>query len=207
LTVTFATDRGRATYLKKTWERHVGVWLAGAYLVLEGRQPWPDGMPAAVQRACAARPALEATQSVSASVLIAAPPSVVWDAIWAPDMPVDNPTWVASGHVPGTPVHEAGEMQFSVRRNTDGRLRLATVFARDVVYQRSARVQQVRAPHIEMDYLLVPETDGTRLELTRRWAEAAMTGEPGLVRNRAADSLRSTADAYKSAIATATPTT
>jgi hypothetical protein len=205
-TVRFATDRGTATYLKKTWERNVGVWLARACEVLEGRQPWPDGMPADVQRACAARPALDATQSVSASVLIAAPPSVVWDAVWAPGSPVDDPALVACGHVPGTPVQEAGEMQFFVSRGTDSRLSLATVFVRDVVYQRSARIQQVRAPHIETDFLLVPETDVTRLELTYRWAEAAMAGEPGLVRNHVADSVQSDAEAYKCAIERITPT-
>jgi hypothetical protein len=205
-TLMFGTDRGRATYLKKNWERYVGVWLARACEVLEGRQPWPEGMPADVQRACAARPALEATQSVSASVRIAAPPSVVWDAVWAPGSPIDDRAQVACGHVPGTPLQEAGEMQWFVSRSSAGQLWLGTVLVRDVVYQREARIQQVRAPHVEMDYLLVPETDATRLELTHRWAEAAMAGEPGLARNRIAESVRSVAEGYKSAIERTTPT-
>jgi hypothetical protein len=185
----FAVDPGTAYYLRKSWDRMLGVWLAGACLVLEGRQPWPVGMPAGVQRACAARPALEATESVSASVLIAAPLDVVWEAVWAPA--TSSPGFVASGHVPGTPVQQAGEMQYFVSRNGDGRLTLSTLFVREVAYQRGAVTQDVSPPHRELSYLLAAEMDATRLELTTRWADAAMAGEPQVVRSNMTDFVRS----------------
>jgi hypothetical protein len=85
-------------------------WLASACLVMEGREPWPAGMPADVQQACAARPPWKATDSVSASVLIAAPPDVVWEAVWSPTQPGEG--LLASGQVPETPAHKPGEMQY-----------------------------------------------------------------------------------------------
>jgi hypothetical protein len=194
-----ASDRGRAYYLKRNWDRVVGVWLARACEVLEGRQPWPASMPPEVSRACT-RPALEATQSASASVLIAAPPSRVWELVWSPATAAREPGVVAYGHVPGTPSQEAGEMQYFVSRRGDGRLRVRTVLVRDVAYQRSAVTQAVLPPHVRTDYLLVAEGDASRLELTVRWAEAAFADEPGLVRANMTESVRSAADIYKSAV-------
>jgi hypothetical protein len=194
----FAVDRGTAYYLRKSWERVLGVWLARACLVLEGHQPWPAAMPADVQRACEARPALEATESVSASALIAAPLDVVWEAVWAPAT-----SWsgsVASGHVPGTPLQQAGEMQYFVSRNGDGRLAVSTVVVREVAYQRGAVTQDVSPPHQELSYLFAAEMDATRLELTTRWADAAMAGEPQVVRSQMTDFVRSAVNHYKSTI-------
>src|SRR5215469_11319990 len=68
----FLTDRGSAYYLKRSWDRMLGVWLARACEVLEGRQPWPASMPPDVRRACAAPPPLTATETVTDSVLVAA---------------------------------------------------------------------------------------------------------------------------------------
>lgn len=198
----FAADRGSAHYLRRSWDRMLGAWLARACHVLEGRHPWPAGMPADVRRACAARRALRAPQSVSASVLIAAPIGVVWDAVWSPQTawPVHNPDFVACGTVPGTPLQQAGEMQYFVSRTGDGHLDLGIVCVREMAYQRSATTQAVRPPHDEMDYLLTAETDATRLDLTARWDEAAMTGEPQLARRDKAEFVRSAAEGYKAAI-------
>ena len=198
----FATDRGRAHYLERHWERMLGVWLVRACQVLEGRQPWPAGMPADVQRACAARPSLQAPQSVSASVRIAAPLRVVWDAVWSPQTvwPFDDPSLVTCGHVPGTPMQEPGEMQYFVSRKGDGQLDLRTIFVREMAYQRSATTHTVLPPHDEMSYLLTAEIDATRLDLAARWDEAAIADDPRIARSHKAEFVRSAAGRYKSAI-------
>jgi hypothetical protein len=198
LSAKLAVDGGTAYYLRTSWERALGVWLARACLVLEGQQPWPAGMPAYVERGCAARPALEATETASASALIAAPLDVVWEAVWAPATSPGGS--VASGHVPGTPLQQAGEMQYFVFRNDDDQLALSTVFAREVAYQRSAVTQRLLPPHQELCYLLATEVDATRLELTSRWAEAAMTEEPHLVRSKMTAFVSSAVDQYKSIV-------
>jgi len=192
------TDSGEAHYLKPSWDRMLGVWLARARDVLEGEQQWPAGMPAEVRQACAARPVLEATESVSASVLIAAPLAVVWEAVSAPSPPGDRD--VVCGHVPGTPVQEVGEMQYTIFSTPEGQLTLATCFLHEVVPQRSAVTRAIAPPHQEMHHLLSAEMDATRLELTARWAAAAWPGEPQDARSSMAEWVRSASSHYKSAI-------
>jgi hypothetical protein len=194
----FALDGGTAYYLRKNWERELGVWLARACLVLEGQQPWPAGMPAYIERRCAARPPLEAAETACASALIAAPLDVVWEAVWAPATAPAG--FVASGHVPGTPRQQAGEMQYFVSRNDDDQLALSTIFVREVAYQRSAVTQSLLPPPMEVSYLLATEADATRLELTARWAEASMTEEPHLVRSNMTAFVSSAVDHYKSIV-------
>ena len=139
------TLRGDSAIARRIFERKrtdqvMNAWLGRACLVLEGREPWPTGIPADVQQACDARPPWKATDSVSASVLIAAPLDVVWEAVWSPARLGDG--MLASGQVPGTPVQEPGEMQYFIRRAADGHLVLATEIVREVSYRHSALTQK-----------------------------------------------------------------
>jgi hypothetical protein len=179
---------------RKRQDRMLGVWLAAACLVLEGQQPWPSAMPGAVRRACAARRLAGVTRSGSASVLIPALLSVVWDAVTAPPPP--HGQLVASGHVPGTPTQEAGEMQYFVQRAADGQLVASTVFVHDFAYRSSAATHAVQAPHEELAYLLTAEGDGTRLEITATGPESSTAGEPEGRQNRALE----VADSFKTVI-------
>ena len=165
--------------------------------MLENRQPWPTGMPAAVQQACTPRPLPEPTDSASASVLIAAALEAVWDAVsGAP--PGDGPlTW---GHVPGTPVQQPGEMQYYLRQTSDSRLSLTGVIVRAIEYPRSATTQVVPLGRQEISYLAITETDAIRLEMTARWALAAIAAEPETVRTQMTEYVRSATNAYKAAI-------
>jgi len=188
----------RLIFERKRTDRVMGVWLARACLVLEGREPWPAGMPADVRQACAARPPWKVTDSVSGSVLIAAPLDVVWEAVWSPTQPREG--LLASGQVPGTPVQEPGEMQYFIGRAADGQLAMTTVIVREVAYQRSALTQGLGLTHPEMSYLLTVEKDGIRLEMTSSWHQPAMVGEPEIVRSRMAETVRSATEGYKAAI-------
>jgi hypothetical protein len=176
----------------------LGKWLTRASMVLEGHSPWPAGMPAEVRRACVPRPLVGATDSVSASVLIAAPLDAVWEAVWSPASSGDGA--LACGHIPGTPVQEPGEMQYFISPGSDGHLVLKAVTVREVDPQRSAMVQSVGSPHQESSYLLTAETGGIQLELTSRWARASVRDEPELARERQAEFVRSATDGYKAAI-------
>jgi hypothetical protein len=188
----------RRLFERKRTDQVMDAWLARAWLVLEGREPWPAGMPADVAQACGARPPWKATDSVSASVLIAAPLDVVWEAIWSPTQPGDGT--LASGQVPGTPVREPGEMQYVIRRNADGQLAMTTVIVREMAYQHSALTDGLGLTHPEMSYLLTEEKDGVRLEMTSSWHQPAMVGEPQAVRNQNAQFVRSVTAEYKAAI-------
>jgi len=195
-----AVNRAAARYQKQDVDRILRVWLIRAANVLEGREPWPEGMPADVRQACAASPPLGPMHSVSESVLIAAPVSVVWKAVGAPGTVWldDDRELVACGHVPGTPVQQPGEMQFFVSRTSDGQLGLSPLFVSEIADQRSAVTHTV--PHqLEIAYLLTAEPEGTRLELTARWPDAVLAKEPQGEREMTAI-LQSTASAYKSAI-------
>jgi hypothetical protein len=192
-----ATDRATTWAYRRRSERMLLGWLDGIDLVLAGRRPWPKGISADVRRACAAPPPLETTGSASALVLIAAPLDAVWEEISAPAKPVNG--LVASGHVPGTPVHKPGEMQYFIHAS-DGQLALTAVILREVTYLRSAKTLAFHPPYLEMSYLLTGEPDATRLELTARFAQTALAAEPQAVRSYIAEYVRSAADDYKAVI-------
>lgn len=202
VTVTIAIngprDRATAREEKARFGRMLDMWLARACLVLEDRQPWPTGMPAALRQACAPRPLPEPTDSASASVIIAAPLEAVWDAVWGPS-PSDG--LVAWGHIPATPVQEVGEMQYFLFRPTpDSQLLLSSVIVRAIEYQRSAITQAIPVGRQETSYLLTAQPDGIRLELTSRWAPTAKAREPETVRTQMIEYVRSSASSYKTAI-------
>ena len=175
----------------------LGKWLIRASMVLEGHSPWPAGMPAEVRRACVPRPLVGATDSVSASVLIAAPLDAVWEAVWSPTSSGDGA--LACGHIPGTPVQEPGEMQYFISPGPDGHLVLKAVIVREVDPQHSAIVQGLGSPHQESSYLLTAETGGIQLEMTSRWARASVRDEPELARERQAEFVWSATASCKAA--------
>ena len=184
--------------IRRRADRAMGEWLARACLVLEGREPWPTGMPADVRQACAARPPWEATDSESASVLISAPLDAVWEAVSSPPEPGDG--LLAAGQVPETPAHEPGEIQYVIIRAADGHLILTTEIVLQVAYQHSALTQILGLTPPETSYLLTVEKDGVRLEITRSWHQPAMVGEPQAVRSHMAEFVRWAADGWKAAI-------
>jgi hypothetical protein len=155
-------------------------------------------MPADVRQACAARPPWKATDSESASVLIAAPLDVVWEAVSSAAQPGEG--MLACGQVPGTPVQEPGEMQYFIRRAPDGHLAMTTVIVRDLAYQRSAVTESLGLTLPETSYLLTEEKDGVRLEMTSSWHQPAMVDKPEVVRSRMAEFVRSATDGYKATI-------
>lgn len=202
IAVRHLVDRAAARRLRKYWDHELGVWLAGVCAVIEGRQPWPgQGMPAYVRRAFADRPALEVTDGVSAAVLIAAPLGVVWEAVWAPEtLRLVEPGWVVGGQVPGTPEQEVGEMQYFICRGADSQLTLNVLIVRELSYQHSALTENVSQRHVQTHHLVTPEAGRTRLELTHRWAKAAMTVYGEQLRNVMSESVQTMVNGYKSAI-------
>jgi len=95
----------------------------------------PRDRAAGMVRACTAFPAIKASVRASASVLIAARPRAVWDVVWSPETTVTtNRATLAAGHLPGSPYQQAGEMQWFVHRQPDGRL---TADVREPEHQRA----------------------------------------------------------------------
>jgi hypothetical protein len=124
IAVSAATLRTLADKREAFWRRHVKTWLGGLRAAAEGRAPWPQAeMPAAMQRAMVAPAPLRKPMEASAAVVIDAAPGAVWEAAWDPASArlIDPERTAWSGHVPGTPMREAGEMQYFVRRCPGGR--------------------------------------------------------------------------------------
>ena len=173
-------------------------WLTRASMVLEGHWPWPTDMPADVRHACEPRPLPAATESVSASVLISAPLDAVWNAVCSPGLASRGV--LVSGHVPGTPMQEPGEMQYFISPRSGNQLDLTAVVVREIDPPRSATVQSLGPLHHEDSYLLTAETGGIQLRMTTSWALASTGGEPELVREQATESVRSATADYKAAV-------
>jgi hypothetical protein len=168
VSVTESVRRGQAGGTRRRWDQDLRLWLDAVHAVLEGQAPWPStGIPAGIARGCADFPAMWSPERISASVLIAAAPEVVWEEIYAPETNVrDDPAIMYAGHVPGTPGREAGEMQYFIRQQPDGRLTGDVIVVQDVADRRRALVRQITFPYSQIDHLVTPEGNGTRLELT-----------------------------------------
>jgi hypothetical protein len=182
-------------------------WLSAVRAVIEGRAPWPGAdMPADLRLACMARPHINHAQSASASALINADPATVWDAVQSPETARSiGPTpAIWSGHVPGTPQGEAGEMQYFVHRR-DGQLRGAVVVVTEVNGQCSALMHDLGPLQLEQHYLLTPESESgpTRLDLTFRWQAPELTDAAEAARSQTAEAVQALASDYKSLIETA----
>ena len=159
-------------------------------------------MSADVKQACYTHPVPEATESVSTAVLIGAPVSVVWEAVWAPETAriVDPAHVVYAGHVTGTPEREVGEMQYSIRRWADGRLTAAVYVVSDLAYQQSALIKHVGPPYAQTHHLFTPTAGGTRLEMACRWPEIELKDRRQDVRSVISEHLQGIADGYKTMI-------
>jgi len=166
--VTGFIRRGRAGSARRRLSQEVRAWLDAVHAVLEGHVPWPaTGIPVGSARGRVEFPVIRIPQRVSASVLINATPEVVWEHICAPESMVrDEPTTLYAGYVPGSPHREAGEMQYVVHQEPDGRLTGDVIVVEDIADQRRALVRQVGFPYSQIDHLVTAEGNGTRLQLT-----------------------------------------
>lgn len=173
--------RGLKADCRSYWRHHAKVWLGDLRAVAEGRAPWPQPvMSAAMRQAMTAPVSLREPMEASAAVVVDGAPSAVWEAVWDPaSARLIDPERVAwSGHVPGTPVREVGEMQYFVRRLPGGRLRASVCTVTELAYGHRAVTRCMCGRH-ETVHVITPVPGGTRLELTERWPARAMPGGVG----------------------------
>jgi len=182
------------------------AWLSAVRGVVEGRSQWPGvDMPAGRWLQCMVRPRITNAQDASASALIDADPATVWEAVHSPETAriVGSSRPIYSGHVPGTPQGEAGEMQYFVSRRANGQLTGSVVVVTEISWQRSALAHDLGPIQGETRYLLTPECDSgpTRLEITHRWP-AKLTNDAEAARSGIAQWMQATVSDYKSLIET-----
>ncbi len=161
---------GRQPY----WRRHVKTWLSCLRAAAEGRAPWPqDVMPAAMQRALAYPAPPRKPVEASAAVVIDGAPGAVWEvALDAASARLADPEWVAwAGHVPGTPLRQAGEMQYFVNRHPGGRFTASVDRVTELADGHRMVIRHIGKP-FEGVTVVAPAPGGTRLELTARWPGA-----------------------------------
>jgi hypothetical protein len=175
-TVGVAVSRAAQREAKIRYEDYWGLtaraWARRLKAVVEGREPAPPaGIPAALRAACAAYQLPKKTLQASASVLVNADADIVWETVWAPESSrlIDPERVVWAGTVPGTPQRALGEMQCTLRRPPDGRLRASVVVVRELTEGRRALTQTIGSPAAQVLHLLTPVPGGTRLDLTSRW--------------------------------------
>ncbi|HEX4062044.1 MAG TPA: hypothetical protein VHY58_13600 [Streptosporangiaceae bacterium] len=170
-------SRSAKADLRARWLKDLDVWLANAQAVLEGRKPWPgDELPPSVRAECARRREVADPVSAEASTVIAAPPARVWQTVWDPATNGQiSLTSIASGHVPGTPIRQPGEMQYEIQRASSGLLVATLMTLHDCEEERRAVVQTVSPFATETVYLIEPEPAGTRLTLTASLPGRAFT--------------------------------
>jgi hypothetical protein len=178
IAVSDVVTRTLAANREPYWRRQVKAWLGGLRAAAEGRAPWPQAvMPAAMQRSMAAPAPLRKPVEASAAVVIDGTPGEVWDAAWDPaSARLTDPEHVAwSGHVPGTPLREAGEMRYSVFRHPGGRFTGSVYMVTELADGHRAVTRHI-GPPLEEVHVITPVPGGTRLELTARWSAGAVRG-------------------------------
>jgi Polyketide cyclase / dehydrase and lipid transport len=168
ISVTGEISRYAKLDVRAHWRKHLDVWLADAQAVLEGHKPWPgDEIPPSVRAECTRRRVVADAVSVSATVVIAAPPARVWRTVWDPATGRQvNLSVLAAGQVPGTPVMATGEMQYEVERGPNGTSYVQLMTLHDCEADHRAVVQTVSPFESESVYLIEPEAGGTRLTVT-----------------------------------------
>jgi uncharacterized protein YndB with AHSA1/START domain len=190
--------------LEDYWQRTLPVWLAGLSDVADGRAPRPDGqMPANLQAACmppapGARPA-----TASASAVIAAPAEDVWETVYAPEWAailLSHGSPVDAGVIPGTPLRQAGEMQYFITHLANGELHNVVTVVKELEAGRFALISPVGTTGLEMLHSVVPDGQGTRLELTFRWPAPAGISNRLTVARSMADTVRQRVQAFKDLI-------
>lgn len=178
IAVSAAVPRTSADKRKAYWRRHVKTWLDCLVASVEGRAPWPQAaMSAAMQQAMAAPAPLRKPTEASAAVVIDGAPGAVWEAVWDPaSARLIDPELIAwSGHVPGTPAREVGEMQYFVHRHPGGRFTASVSMVTELADVHRAVIRHIGQP-AESVYVIIPAPGGTRLELTDRWLARAVRG-------------------------------
>jgi hypothetical protein len=148
----------------------VRAWARSLREIVEGRATWPGtGMPAGMREKCSALRPLKKPVQASATAVIHAPAAVVWEAVYAPESPVDPARVAYSGRVPGTPERMTGEMRYQVRRRQDGRLIAHVGVVTEFVEGVSVVARMIAPQPAEVSNLITPVADGTRLERVCRW--------------------------------------
>ncbi len=174
-------------------------WLSRIQAVAENRSPAPrDVISAEVQRLCLHVPRQpKGWISVTETAVIRADPRAVWAAVSAPHFdPASPSTPVACGYVPGTPVGQAGEMQYFVTRLEDGALTSEAVAVSAITDHLEAVAHRVRPPYDQTRYRVSADGGQAKLEIT--W-----TGPPGPVgasREPVAAGLRAALSHHKAAL-------
>jgi hypothetical protein len=202
LSVSHVVPRPSQIKAEAYWRAETGTWVGRLKAIAEGRAPWPQaGMPPDMQQACLSPPPLKSPRQASATALISAPASAVWEAVWAPESAVfADPGHVAcAGHVPGTPQRQAGEMQYTVMRRPGDRFTAAVHVVKEVT-EYKAVTQNIQPPHGEILHLITPTPEGTRLELTYRWLVRERGNTRKNVTATVAGHLQAMADGYKALI-------
>jgi hypothetical protein len=186
------------------WHRHVKAWLGSLRAAAEGRAPWPQAvLPTTMQRALAASAPLRNPMEASAAVVIDGAPGAVWATLWDPvSSRLIDPERVAwSGHVPGTPTREVGEMQCFVSRAPGGRFVASVTMVTVLADGHRAVSRQLGQPY-ECVHVITPVPGGTRLELTARFSAHASWGGVGArqVLEAMRAEMRRSAEGYRSLI-------
>jgi hypothetical protein len=185
------------------WQQALPLWLARLCEVAEGRAALPDGgMPAGLQAACVPAALAGRPASASASAAIAAAADDVWDAVRAPESTIlmSRGAAMLAGVVPGTPVGQAGEMQYLISRLGNGELRLTVTMVTELSAGRFALTSNVGRVPLEMLHRIEPGGQQTRLELTFRWPAPAGIRDRKVVASSMADVVRQRVAAFKDLI-------
>lgn len=176
------------------------TWLRELRAVAEGSTPWPAaGMPPGLQEACSPKTPPKAARETSASALISAPLSQVWEAIYAPEPAclIHPEHVICAGRVPGTPTRQAGEMQYFIMRHGD-RLWAEVTMLTEFTDQHSVLNVSLVPRHTATLYLVMPAAEGTRLDLTYRWpGKTGKRRDREALERRLADWMQSWATGYK----------
>jgi hypothetical protein len=199
ISVSERVPRRSAAGVTGWWQRELGGWLDRVQAAAEGKVPLPGaGIPAGIAGALTAFPAIGASVQASASALIAAPPPAVWHAVWSPETTVTtNRATLAAGHVPGSPYRHAGEMQWFVHRQPDGRLTADVLVVQELEDQRRAVTRELNPPHSLMDHLVTAEGNGTRVTLTCTLPVAGKPRRNARDRLEITELVRTTVTTYK----------
>ncbi len=195
-----ANPNGEAV-LTDYWQRTLPLWLAGLCEVAEGRAPVPDGrMPAGLQAACTPAAPAGRPASASAAASVGAPAEAVWEAVCAPESAVlmSRGGVRHAGVVPGTPVRQAGEMQYFISHLDNGELHNTLTMVRELSAGRFVLISIVGQAPLEMLHHVQPHGRQARLEVTYRWPTSIPNRRA--VDKSMADAVRQKVRAYKELI-------
>jgi hypothetical protein len=198
IAVMASVPRGREATIKASLRADLGSWLRLLRQVSEGRAAWPgDGIPAELHAMCMTRQPMDSGHTAATSVAIGAEPGSVWELLYSPrTAQLIGPRPAAfSGHVPGTPLRQPGELQYFLRPRPDGTLSAGAIAVTDYDGGLRTTAQRLGPPHDELRYELTPGDGQAQLTLTWRWPGTAEL--PPADRRQWAANLESLARSYK----------